>query len=88
MYTEHVAVATPFQSPTKFVDRLLSRQEVEQRTSLSRSTLYQQMSEGIFPKHIPLGLRRVGWLESEIDRWIADRIHAARATKLSAQGAP
>jgi prophage regulatory protein len=34
------------------------------------------MSEGQFPKPIPLGRRAVGWLESEIAEWQAQRIAA------------
>ncbi len=58
---------------------ILRRPQVEQRTGLSRSTLYQYIKEGDFPKPVQLGLRAVGWIESDISDWIAARVKAARA---------
>ena len=57
---------------------ILRRRQVEQRTGLSRSTLYQYMKDGYFPKPVPLGPRAVGWLESEVSDWIIMRIKSAR----------
>ena len=53
---------------------VLRRKSVEARTGLSRSTIYLRVSQGTFPKPIPLGPRAVGWAEVEVDQWIADRI--------------
>jgi len=52
--------------------RLLRRPEVEKLTGLSRSTLYLRISRNTFPKPVPLGGRIVGWLESDIFKWIDD----------------
>ena len=57
---------------------ILRRRHVEQRTGLSRSTLYQYMKDGVFPKPVQLGLRAVGWLESDISKWIAARVKVGR----------
>ena len=57
---------------------ILRRRQVEQRTGLSRSTLYQYIKDGNFPKPVPLGPRAVGWLEAEVRDWIATRIRIAR----------
>lgn len=57
---------------------ILRRPQVEQRTGLSRSTLYQYIKDGDFPKPVRLGLRAVGWLESDIGAWIAARVKGAR----------
>lgn len=43
-------------------------------TGLARSTIYKFIAQGAFPKPIPLGDRRVGWLDSEIQDWIMKRI--------------
>ena len=43
-------------------------------TGLSRSTIYLRMSEGSFPRQVNLGSRAVGWLASEIDHWIEERL--------------
>lgn len=59
--------------------RLLRRQEVERLTGLSRSCIYKRMSEGEFPKAIPLGGRLVAWKSDDIENWISDRIEAAKA---------
>ncbi len=53
---------------------LIRLTEVKHRTGLSRSTIYARIAEGTFPEQIPLGGRAVGWLDSEIDQWIADQI--------------
>ena len=57
---------------------ILRRRHVEQRTGLSRSTLCQYMKDAAFPKPVQLGLRAVGWLESDISKWIAARVKVGR----------
>lgn len=59
---------------------ILRLPNVRARTGLSRSTIYLKISEGTFPAPIALGERSVGWVESEVDAWIAERIKASRAT--------
>ncbi|BAZ92608.1 phage transcriptional regulator, AlpA [Thiohalobacter thiocyanaticus] len=51
---------------------------VKARTGLSRSTIYLRISEGTFPKPISLGARAVGWLESEIEDWLAQQVKQSR----------
>ena len=53
---------------------------VKARTGLSRSTIYLRLSQGRFPSPISLGGRAVGWLEEEVNGWIAERIQASRKT--------
>ena len=53
---------------------ILRRKQVEQRTGLSRSTIYLHIQEGTFPRPINLGARSVGWLENEIEAWLTERI--------------
>ncbi len=59
---------------------LLRRKQVQARTGLSRSMIYQYIKEGMFPKPVPLGARAVGWIESEVSDWITERIKAARGS--------
>ncbi|QIL79434.1 AlpA family transcriptional regulator [Diaphorobacter sp. HDW4A] len=54
--------------------RVLKLKEVLLKTSLGKTTLYMLIKDEAFPKPIPLGLRAVGWLESEVDTWIQSRI--------------
>ena len=65
---------------------ILRLPEVKARTGLSRSTIYLRVAEGKFPPPINLGERSVGWLESEIDAWIAKRIELSRRQPVSAPG--
>ena len=51
---------------------------VRHRTGLSRSTLYARIAAGKFPKPVPLGGRAVGWLESEVEAYLADLVKQSR----------
>jgi len=51
---------------------------VKARTGLSRSTIYQRVADGNFPKPVNLGARAVGWLEAEIDAWLTAQIERSR----------
>lgn len=57
---------------------ILRRKQVEARTGLARSTIYQYVKEGVFPKPVHLGPRAVGWIESEVSDWINDRIKSPK----------
>jgi len=59
-------------------EAILRLPAVKARTGLSRSTIYLRSSQGHFPKPIALGPRSVGWIESEIVAWIAERIRKTR----------
>jgi prophage regulatory protein len=56
------------------VQTILRRPDVERATGLPRSTIYEMMAAGRFPKPVLLGARSVGWLEAEVDAWQKDRI--------------
>ena len=60
--------------------RILRLPEVKKLTGLSRSTIYLRMVNHEFPESISLGGRAVGWLEQDINKWIAERIEQSRAT--------
>ena len=51
---------------------------VKVRTGLSRSTIYLRIAEGSFPTPVSLGGRAVGWIDAEIDAWLAERVAASR----------
>ncbi|QQG36717.1 MAG: AlpA family transcriptional regulator [Micavibrio aeruginosavorus] len=50
---------------------ILRLPQVITKTGISRSSIYDWMQKGTFPKAIKLGCRSVGWIEQEIDDWIA-----------------
>lgn len=54
--------------------RFIRRRAVENRTGLSRSTIYLMMQNGEFPKPVRIGNRAVAWLEGEVDDWINTRL--------------
>ena len=54
--------------------KILRLPEVKEFTGLSRSSIYLRMANRNFPKSISLGGRAVGWLESDIQKWLEDRI--------------
>ena len=53
--------------------RILRLPEVLARTGLSRSTVYELIAKRLFPHPVSLSIRAVGWIESEIENWIASR---------------
>lgn len=59
---------------------ILRRRAVEARTGLSRTTIYDLANAGNFPKPVRLGARAVGWLESEVDAWLAAQVRLSRGT--------
>lgn len=44
---------------------------VKARTGLSRATIYRKIQSDDFPRPHQLSRRAVGWLESDIEAWIA-----------------
>lgn len=54
--------------------RFLRLPDVKRRTGLSKSTLYDRIRAGTFPKPVPLGGSLSAWVESEVEEWMAARI--------------
>ena len=54
--------------------KLIRLQQVMAITGFGRSTIYKYISDGWFPRPVPLGGRSVGWVESEVHEWIFARI--------------
>lgn len=69
------AFSIPQAMPTG--EELWSLKVVMAKTGLSRSTLYTYVAAGAFPAQRRLGPRRVAWLASEVDAWIASRPRSA-----------
>lgn len=51
-------------------ERLIRLNEVMRITGLSRSRIYQYISEDKFPDNLSIGGRSVAWVESEVYRWV------------------
>ncbi|MDR3774552.1 MAG: AlpA family transcriptional regulator [Terracidiphilus sp.] len=61
---------------------------VKTRTGLSRSTIYLRVAEGRFPKPISLGARAVGWVDAEVEEWLASQIELSRRAQGELPRAP
>ena len=57
-----------------FSYKLLRLRDVIKMTSLTRTTIYNYMAEGKFPKNIHLGPKISVWIEREIQEWINSQI--------------
>lgn len=53
--------------------RILRLPEVKQRIGLGRSSIYLAVRRGDLAAPISLGPRAVGWLESDIEKFIRER---------------
>jgi len=62
----------------QFATKHLRRKAVEDITGLSRSTIYDLMGRGKFPRPVKLTGKAVGWPETAIADWLASRAKAAR----------
>ncbi|WP_279152217.1 AlpA family transcriptional regulator [Photobacterium iliopiscarium] len=54
--------------------RFIRLKEVMHVTGLGRSSIYNDMAEGRFPKTVSLGGRAVAWVESEVQDWMLERV--------------
>ena len=66
---------------------ILRRRQFEARTGLSRSTIYAKLRRNpkrpsdydpTFPKQVTVGAKAVGWIEAEIEAWLAAQIQKSR----------
>jgi prophage regulatory protein len=53
--------------------RVLRRPEVEARTGVENTTIWRKVKAGTFPQPIQLGPNSIGWIDEEVDAWIASR---------------
>lgn len=63
---------TPVASTSK---RLIRLPEVLNRTGLCKAWIYRLISRNEFPAQVKLGARAVAFLESDIDKWIEEKIY-------------
>ena len=60
---------------------ILRRKQVESRTGLSRSTIYERIKRGSFPTPISLGAKAVGCIEAEVDTWLSEQVSISRVAR-------
>lgn len=55
------------------IDRFMRLPEVVRTIGVSRSSIYSWQKQGLLPKAVKIGPRTVGWKESTIQTFIAQR---------------
>jgi prophage regulatory protein len=63
--------------------RLIRLRTVREKTGLSKSTIYALVQQDRFPRPLKLGERSSGWIEAEVDSWIAGKVAARRVSPLT-----
>lgn len=63
--------------------RLIRLPQVKSMVGLGRSSIYDKIKRGEFPKQIKLG-RSSGWVEAEVQEWISEQIRASRLGQVNA----
>ena len=58
------------------VMRILSKRQVKELVLYSPQHIARLEKAGLFPKRVPLGPNRVGWVESEVLEWLEERLNA------------
>lgn len=58
--------------------QILRLPDVEIRTGLKRSRLYELEASKRFPTRVKLSERAVGWYAHEVDAWLSGRVRARR----------
>ena len=53
--------------------RVLQRKKVREKTSLSAAQIDRMEAAGDFPRRMRLSARRWGWVEDEIEAWLATK---------------
>ena len=73
----------PLESPKPAVPagpyRILRLAQVRALTGLCRSSIYQLQAQKLFPSRIKIGARAVGWVEEDVQQWVAERVARSRA---------
>ena len=64
--------------------RILRRPEVQNRVALTHSQIDNLEKRGLFPKRIKISVKAAGWIESEIDEFIDQRIAISRSQFVAA----
>jgi len=59
-------------------DRFLGKTEILKIVGFSAATLWREVHVGRFPAPVHISANRVGFLESEVKAWMADRIGRKR----------
>ena len=56
------------------MNKLIRIEQVQEMTSLGRSSIYGLISNGKFPKQLKVSVRKAAWIEQEVLDWVDDVI--------------
>jgi prophage regulatory protein len=62
--------------------RLLRLPQVMHQTGLKKTNLYELQKRGSFPMRIQITSNSVGWVEEEVNAWIAGRAAASKPLRI------
>ena len=54
--------------------RILRLSQVIDATGLQKTTIYELQAAGLFPMRVHITRHSVGWIDSEVQAWISERI--------------
>ena len=60
--------------------------QVRARTGLGRTSIYEAVKNGTFPRPVNIGPRAVGWIDTAVDEWIDSRPLTGGAGTSNAKG--
>ncbi|MFA6280576.1 MAG: AlpA family transcriptional regulator [Bdellovibrionales bacterium] len=66
--------------------KIIRLPKVKELTGLSRSSIYAMIKGRQFPRQVEISTRSVGWIEGDVQSWIASRVNKANAKERAAGG--
>lgn len=59
--------------------KFLKLQQVMDKTTLCRSSIYNLIKAGDFPKNVTVMGKRKAWLESEVEDWMMSKMESVES---------
>lgn len=59
------------------MQNIITRTELSKRLNLSLPTIWRMTRDGQLPKPLKISARRVGWIEADIEAWLATKRQGA-----------
>jgi prophage regulatory protein len=78
-YVEHRTTSTDATVPTNGPMRLLRLPEVCRVAGLGRAMIYRLQARGSFPQSVKITEHAVGWIDTEVQAWLARRAGLRRS---------
>jgi prophage regulatory protein len=57
--------------------KLLRLPQVMEMTGLRKTKIYELNAEGAFPRRVRITAHSVGWVEAEVQAWLAQRVESS-----------